>query len=161
MGKRRITIQDVADYFLCFGYETGELLTNLKLQKLVFYAQAWHLAIFAKPLFAERFEAWVHGPVSPDLYNDYKSSRWRPIVREDLGEERKAELEDFFGDEITSFLEDVIEEYFGLSGYELEMMTHSEEPWLIARGGLPDDTPCNKVIKKEWMREYYRKHLVE
>lgn len=160
MGKKRITAQDVADYLIYFGYETGELLTNLKLQKLVYYTQAWHLAIFNKPLFSGTFEAWVHGPVLPSLYNEYKSFRWRPIIKDEFDESKKIEVEAIFGKK-TAFLENVIEEYFGLSGYELEKMTHSEDPWIKARCGLPDDVPCNNSIRNEWMQEYYSKYLTE
>ena len=53
---------------------------NLKLQKLVYYAQAWHLALRDVPLFEEDFEAWVHGPVIPALYQEYKKFGWRPIL---------------------------------------------------------------------------------
>ena len=68
-----IIYNDVVDYFLGFANETGEWITNLKLQKLVYYAQAWHLAIYSKPLFNTDFEAWVHGNVIHDLYSECKS----------------------------------------------------------------------------------------
>ena len=72
--KRQITHRDVAEYFLALANETGGTITNLKLQKLVYYAQAWHLANFDKPLFDAKFEAWVHGPVIPGLYEEYRVS---------------------------------------------------------------------------------------
>ena len=70
---------DIADYFVRLANETGDYISNLKLQKLVYYAQAWYLAISDEALFEEDFEAWVHGPVIPELYQEYKSFGWRPI----------------------------------------------------------------------------------
>lgn len=64
---------DIAKYFLCLvDEEAGDLISNLKLQKLVYYAQGFHLAIYNIPLFHEPIEAWTHGPVIPDLYHEYK-----------------------------------------------------------------------------------------
>ena len=69
-----ITCPDVAKYFLSnVDEEAGDMVSNLKLQKLVYYAQRFHLAIFGKPLFNEEIEAWAHGGlVVPDLYHRYK-----------------------------------------------------------------------------------------
>src|SRR5260370_33077400 len=58
-----ITANTVADYFLAFANECEELITNLKLNKLVYYTQAWHLALFREPMFEGEIEAWVHGSV--------------------------------------------------------------------------------------------------
>ena len=64
-----LTAAQVADYFLSLVDEdAGDSMTNLRLQKLLFYAQAWHLALTNRPLFEEDFEAWVHGPVIPSFY---------------------------------------------------------------------------------------------
>lgn len=64
--------QDVADYFIWLANDSGSFISNLKLQKLVYYAQAWYLAIYGQSLFDEDFEAWVHGPIIPSLYQKYK-----------------------------------------------------------------------------------------
>src|SRR6185369_5131439 len=72
----------IADYFIGLANETGSLITNLKLQKLVYYAQAWNLALNdGRALFDDDFEAWVHGPVIFDLYNDYRALKWNPISK--------------------------------------------------------------------------------
>ncbi|WP_208932366.1 Panacea domain-containing protein [[Haemophilus] ducreyi] len=59
------------NYFLsqCNSEENGDLISNLKIQKLVYYAQGFSLAINNKPLFSEKIQAWTHGPVTPELYN--------------------------------------------------------------------------------------------
>lgn len=141
-----MTCFDIAEYFIWLANETGSFISNLKLQKLVYYAQAWHLALFNEPLFQEDFQAWVHGPVIPDLYHRYKQFSWRPIDEE---------ASPNFPEDILVFLEEVADEYFACDAYALEQMTHVEDPWLRAREGLPMDAPSNEVIRKEWMKEYY------
>jgi uncharacterized phage-associated protein len=147
------TAAAIADYFIWLANETGSYISNLKLQKLVYYAQAWYLAIYEQPLFDEDFEAWVHGPVIPDLYQKYKSFGWKPILKD---------VEPpVFSEEIQGFLEELTEVYFGCDAFELEQMTHREDPWIEARGNLPLDVPCNAMISKESMREYYKNRVGE
>ncbi len=68
-----ICVFDVAEYFLSLAdEEAGDFLSNLKLQKLVYYAQGFHLALFNRPLFMAAIHAWQHGPVVPELYHAYK-----------------------------------------------------------------------------------------
>lgn len=137
----------IADYFVWLSNQTGSCITNLKLQKLVYYAQAWHLALNNTPLFEEDFEAWIHGPVIPNLYQEYKDWGWKPIEKE--------VDEPIFCEEICHFLEELAEVYFSCDAYELERMTHQEAPWIIARNGLPTDAPSNETISKESMKTYY------
>ncbi|MBD2771470.1 Panacea domain-containing protein [Iningainema tapete] len=144
---------NVADFFIHLANETGSYISNLKLQKLVYYAQAWYLAIYGTPLFEEDFEAWVHGPVIPALYREYKSFGWQPILKD----VQKPEL----SENIAHFLNEVAEVYFACDAYELERMTHQEDPWIKARDGLSMDAPCNAIISKESMREYYKARVEE
>lgn len=141
----------VADATVYFFARHGDLITNLKLQKLLYYTQAWHLAIYDSPLFDEEFEAWVHGPVQPSVYNEYKKFGSNPIVREP-GEVHIA---------TTAFrhLVEVMKVYGGKSGFELERYTHQEDPWLNARGDIPPDQLCSRVISKDSMRAYYKARL--
>ncbi|MBP0030303.1 Panacea domain-containing protein [Roseofilum sp. Guam] len=143
---------DIADYFIWLANETGSFISNLTLQKLVYYAQAWHLALYDEPLFAEDFEAWIHGPVIPSLYQEYKSFGWRPILKDANPE---------LPENIVQFLDELAQEYFACNGYELEQMTHFEDPWNWAREGLPPDEPSNEIIQKEWMWEYYGDRVQE
>lgn len=148
-----LTCFDIANYFIWMANETGSFISNLKLQKLVYYAQAWYLALYGKPLFQEDFQSWIHGPVIPDLYHKYKNFGWRPII-EDVHPPRISE-------EVLEFLSEVVEEYFSCEAYELERMTHVEKPWNQARHGLPPDAPSSDVIEKEWMKEYYQARAEE
>ena len=152
--------EKIAEYFIAVANTTGELITNLKLQKLVYYAQAWHLAIYNQPLFREDFQAWVHGPVLPSLYNNYKRFRGSPIKREDLDEQFLNGLKLEFGDGLAGFMDEVTGEYFGISAYDLEQLTHSEEPWIKARRGCQIDEICMNNIEKSWIENYYKQRLV-
>lgn len=154
------TYKDIADYFIAVSNASESLITNLKLQKLVYYAQAWYLAIYKKPIFEEDFQAWVHGPVLVDLYNEYKDLKWYPIQRDDLTEERLVSLKAQFSPELNQLLEEVVDEYFVLDAYALEYQTHREDPWLNARNGIPNDEPSTAIITKDSMQAYYKKFVV-
>ena len=157
--SEEFTYKKIADYFISLSNERHNLITNLKLQKLIYYAQAWHLAIYNKPLFEEDFEAWVHGPVLPALYNNYKHFSWKPIIREDLEEGAFSQIEQSLDPTTQKFLGDLADEYFGLNAYELERLTHSENPWKNARAGIPEDQPSNAVIDKREMQTYYSQYM--
>ncbi len=142
--------KQIADYIVAFFHEHGDPVSNLKLQKLLYYAQAWSLALYDTPLFEERIEAWVHGPVVPVAYGLYKGWAWQPICENiDL-----LSLET--PDKVVSHLNEIIDNYGGMSAYELEKLTHSEMPWQNARKGIPLDQPSNEVILHDDMRSFYR-----
>ncbi len=153
--KTKINSQDVADYILAFANEVGESVTNLKLQKILYYVQAWHLANFSKPLFDEDFEAWVHGPVLPNLYQQYKDFKSAPITTK-LQEKN---VEKRFQKKTLEFLQEVIRVYMPSGGYQLELMTHQEDPWVNARKGCKLDEGCNNVISKTSMQNFYGKKI--
>ena len=149
------TYEPVADFFIALSNVTGNLISNLKLQKLVYYADAWHLANHGVSIIQEDFQAWVHGPVIPALYGEYKHFSWQPIERSDLDEKAYASIRNNLEQKTVMLLDAVADSYFGLSAYELEKMTHSELPWRAARNGLADDEPSDNVISKEIMKDYY------
>ena len=156
---KEISYIDIADYFIALSNETGSLITNLKLQKLVYYCQAWHIAMFDKPIFDEEFEAWIHGPVLPELFYQYKGTYYRPIERDDLDGKSLEILRKKFGKTLFEHIGNVVEEYFGMESYALEQTTHAEEPWLNARKGLPQDAPSHTIISKDSMKKYYQKFI--
>lgn len=138
----------VADFLLTESRERGEILTNLKLQKLMYYAQAWHLALANKSLFEEDFEAWVHGPVLPSQYHRFSDYKWRPIVEE-------IPPTGLDGD-VATHLNLIIDVFGSETGVALELMTHREKPWVEARGDLAPHEPSRNPISKLTMREYYK-----
>lgn len=142
------TPSQCVDYLLTECRERGEVLTNLKLQKLLYYAQAWHLALKGEGLFAEDFQAWVHGPVLPTQYRRFSEFRWRPITTDVAKPDLPAQ--------IVSHLNEIIDVFGSESAVALELMTHREAPWIAARGNLGPDEICTAVISKQSMAEYYR-----
>tara|TARA_E500000318_G_scaffold27373_1_gene27523 strand:+ start:515 stop:967 length:453 start_codon:yes stop_codon:yes gene_type:complete len=139
----------VSDYLLVESRDHGEPLTNLKLQKLLYYAQAWFLALYGEPLFQEEFRAWVHGPVLPSQYQRFKHYQWRPILDE-------VARPDDIDPRVVDHLDEVLAVFGTEPATALEVMTHQELPWLEARGGTPSDEPSTAIIKKQTMREFYQ-----
>lgn len=138
----------VADYLIAASHQHGDPVSNLKLQKLLYYAQAWHLALFDRPLYEEPIQAWVHGPVVYPVYRQYKDWAWQPI-------DQDPEIPDL--DQSTKdHLDEVMRTYGTMTAYALECLTHEEHPWLNARVGLAMDEPSNAVISHADMRSYYR-----
>ena len=141
-----ISINEVAKYFI----ENGKDITPKKLQKLSYYAEAWHNALLNEKLIDDtHFEAWVHGPVSPVLYHQYKNYGWNEI------NEPKVEVDYTFSNNEKEVLNSVLETYGHLSGNELEAITHQETPWLNQRKGLSDEESSNNIISFEDMKKYY------
>lgn len=137
----------LADYLLDECRERGEILTPLKLQKLMFYADAWHMALHGTEITDERFQAWVHGPVALSQYHRFKEFKWRPIT---------ASIErPIISEALTNHLDEIIDVFGSETAVALEMMTHQEKPWRDARGNIPDDEPCHNYISKEVTREFY------
>jgi uncharacterized phage-associated protein len=147
----RATANQVADYIIAFCNERGELITNLKLQKLMYYAQAWHLAFYGEPLFDERLEAWVRGPVQPETYQRFKVFGFQPIVY-------KPDASGIPQD-VKTYIDEVMKAYGGMGAFELERYTHNEAPWINARGVLPPEEPSNAVISTDDMRQFYKARL--
>lgn len=145
------TAEQVADYFVWFCHETGDFVSNLEIQKYLYYAQGWYLGIYNEPLFTERLEAWVHGPVQPATYGRFKHNRWNPISD-------RVECPEF-PERVYGHLVEVYEAYGKFSGWDLERLTHSEAPWRDARGGIQDDEPSSAEISHESMRRHFRDRL--
>lgn len=138
----------VANALLAESRDRGEILTNLKLQKLLYYSQAWYLALEDTPLFEEDFQAWVHGPVLPSQYFRFRDYQWRHILFE--------ECRPNISNKVDSFLDKIIDIFGCETAVSLELMTHRERPWLDARGDLPLDAVCNNRISKKSMKKFYR-----
>lgn len=152
--------EDVAEYIVVYFQTKGELLTNKKLQKLLYYIEAWFLADKNKSLISEDFEAWVFGPVVSSVYREYKQFKYNPI-RFDYDSSAESKLkgiikENKISKDDVNFLNLVLTKYGCLSAFELEFLSHSETPWLEARGNLSPVESCNTVISKNTMKEYYK-----
>jgi uncharacterized phage-associated protein len=140
--------KDIARYFIIRAYEDGReaLMTNMKVQKLLYYAQSLHLALYDEPLFDDEMQAWRYGPVCPPaywLYSEFEANQL-PIPQKD------------FLNRIPIEVQKLLEEtwlFFGeYHAYYLSDMTHLEFPWKKARKGLPPDARSTEPIHLEDMK---------
>lgn len=147
----RHTASEVAKWFLAYNRMAeddrgAERISNLKLQKLLYYAQGTFLAITDAPLFDDDIVAWAHGPVVESVYHEYKANHADGIVFD----------EDFdgssFTDEENRLLEEVYNVFGQYSAWKLRNMTHEERPWL--------ETRQNAVIDKNLIKEFFRQEYI-
>lgn len=137
-------VDDVAAYIL---EREGEV-TALKLQKLLYYAQAWNLVwTEGTPLFPDRIEAWANGPVVRSVYAKHRLQMsvgsWPTGDSKRLSEGEKENV-------------DIVLGFYGKKpGYELSELTHREDPWRVARGDTPLGARSEEEITQLAMYEYY------
>ncbi len=137
---------DVAKYFLHKANEDGDLITNLKMQKLLYFAQAWYLVNFKdRILFDDEIEAWDWGPVIPSVYHYFKDYRHTAI---DYNDKSGSILKKVKGEE-KEYLDEFYTKYINFSAHDLVNMSHNEEPWKVAF-----KNPV-KIIKVDSIRKYY------
>ncbi|MGX5592199.1 Panacea domain-containing protein [Bacillus cereus] len=148
-------VMDVAKYLINQSRPgTQENITNLKLQKLLYYAQGFNLAIKEKALFEEDIEAWVHGPVVPEVYSEFKDYTYNDI--NGIYDEKEIVLTK----EEIDLLDNMWNIFQSYSGKVLEEMTHNEEPWINARNGLGVLDYSNHVIEKTIIQQYFKKEYI-
>lgn len=141
---------DIAKYIICIAQDNGDNITNLKLQKLLYYAQAWFLVNNEnKKLFTDSIIAWQYSPVVQVVYDEYKSFGRLPI-----------ELKDYDGkcdnlsDNVKTYLNEFCETFLDFSATALASMTHQEEPWIeaISKG-------YGSEVNTDTMYNFYSKML--
>ena len=151
---------DVARYFIIKAYEEDieADMTNMKVQKLLYYAQSLHLAMYDEPLFDEEIQAWRYGPVCPPAYRFYSEFEAKQLPIPDKEESLRA-----IPEEKKVLLEEVWEYFGGYHAYRLSDMTHHEIPWKKARQGLPPQAASTKAILLEDMKAlgYKKLDLIE
>lgn len=147
-------INDIADYIILKvkAEDRYASLINLKLQKLLYYIQAWSYGINKKPLFEGEFQAWIHGPVNKNIYERFNSTKY---LYSEIG------ISDIMNNHVqlnaddAEFVDFILENYLKYSGAELEKLSHSETPWIETRGDLDSNIRCDKVISPILMIKYY------
>jgi uncharacterized phage-associated protein len=137
------TAHDVAAYIL---KQRGSM-SAMKLEKLVYYSQAWHLVWEDEALFADRIEAWANGPVTPALYKEHRGKltvgSWQTGDADALRAKQRGSI-------------DAVLNYYGdKTAFWLSELTHRESPWKDARGDLGPGQRGSTEIKKSSMAEYY------
>lgn len=105
-----------------------EYTSRLKLLKLLYYIQGYHLAMFDAPLFKDKMEAWLHGPVVPSVYQWVKNLTDEKLQNEAMDDEQMGALN--LHPQQTELISEVLKIYNKYSAYGLRDKTHTEMPWL-------------------------------
>ncbi len=139
-----LSANDVADFFLSSvdSEIDGDQITNLKLQKLLYYAQGLSLAILDRPIFQEKIFHWEHGPVVDVIYHQYKTHQKAPLPPTYIEPDK-------YQDDELYILNRVRSDYGQYSAWKLRNMTHQEQPWLRTYQGAE--------ITIEAMRDFFKK----
>jgi uncharacterized phage-associated protein len=153
-GKSKSLV--IAEYFIKKSQLEGRVITNKKLQKLLYYAQAWSLVFNGKKIFDAPIEAWVHGPAIQEVYSAYKVFGFGNITST-INEKAF----DILTKEDCAILEDVWKAYGKFDADYLEILTHNEDPWQKARDGIAADESCSNEISTDSMKVYYERRLKE
>jgi len=137
---------DIAKAFVAFSEpEKGDLISNLKVQKLLYYAQGFHLAEFKEPFFNEDLIAWQYGPVVTDVYHNFKEYGSNPIpIFPDF-------TFDIFNAPQLELLKEVNQVFGQFSAIKLMNMTHNEPPY--------NNTPLNAIIPHSELMSYFTTQL--
>jgi uncharacterized phage-associated protein len=153
-GTDLADVDDVAD-FLIMRFDGDAGFSVLKLQKMLYYVQAWSLALYDKACFAGGFQAWVHGPVNREIWDRFKSTKsmYSVLTVEDI---RPVFNLSSLADNVQTHIREVIEAYGKLTDDQLENLTHAEEPWQVARDNCKAYQRCETVIPEDTMKRYYR-----
>lgn len=148
--------EDVARYLIWLASQEPEpeLLTHLRVQKLLYYMQGWSLAMRGRPIFEESLEAWTHGPVVPEVYEIFADHKRKPFSPKE-GRDGALTPDD------AGFVESVWGHYKQYSANELRRKTHSETPWLEARGGSQSGERCQNEIGQKSMRDFFVKSFAD
>ena len=148
--NKKYDVNVIADWFVInVNYSAGDTISHLKLQKLLYYTQAWHYTLFNIPLFDERIEAWAHGPVVVSQYR-----RFNKYVR-DIPLPKLNIIPPVIDPKTETFLNDIVMVYGEHSASYLEQLTHNEPPWKMSRKNLPLYSRSNEEITLKSMKDYY------
>lgn len=147
--EQPLNIYDVISWFL-----NKSPMSPKKLQKILYYTYAWGLVYLNDDIdhldikiFDAQFEAWVHGPVIPTIYQKYKNYGFHDIPRVD---EKPS-----FPEEAEDILDNIWDVFGPYSANELELMSHNELPWKEARGDAKPFDICHKKLNDRTMYKFY------
>lgn len=146
----------IAKWFL-----SKESMSPKKIQKLVYYAYSWYLTLMNdsveylnNKLFDEEIKAWVHGPVVNSIYQEYRDYKFNEVPKQEIDENE-------FDEDTLDVLNQVWDVYGQYNANELESITHQEEPWISARGGLSPLENGYDSIDDRIIFEYYLGQMEE
>jgi len=145
---------EVAYYFVKKNEKDKKDLNNKKLQKLLYYAQAWNLILNKQPLFSNKIEAWIHGPAILEIWQAFKDFDFNiphPEITESLFND--------LNEKETKLLDEIWRIYGKYDGNYLEVLAHNELPWQEARKGVSNLEPSQNEISLKVMEAYYEQKL--
>ena len=162
MRGKTLDIINLSEFVLAYSFKNEIVINPLKLQKILYYLQAWHLVFFDNnPLFNEVPEAWVNGPVYRKVFNRFKNFQiYNPLTLKETYdvdktfEESKLKLD--LDSEQWDFLNAILRHYGLMPHEKLVYLTHSENPWNEARGDLSAFDYSDNKISYESMYQYYK-----
>lgn len=149
-------INDVADYIILrIKSEDNAFLINLKLQKLLFYIQAWSYGINHTNFFIGEFQAWIHGPINIEIYDRFKDTKtlYSSI---NLNDVINPNVMSIICGKNAMFIEYILENYAQFSAVELEEMIKNERYWIDTRKGFKQNQKCDKIIDPLLIESYYK-----
>jgi uncharacterized phage-associated protein len=150
----QLKAKDVAEWFIAKAAESGDQITHLKLQKLLYYAEAWSQTLRDEELYKEEIQAWAHGPVVPEVFHEFKQYGWNPLPVP--SEQKIPEIDN----DVKDVLEQVFDVYADLPAKTLEDMTHQDDPWIKARGGISPEERCDTVMPKEALKKFFKEKYI-
>lgn len=133
--------EDIATWFISEFNKKDDVITNMKLQKLLYYAQGLSIKYNGCTLFDDAFEKWKYGPVIPDIYKKYSDFGRDPIIENAVPVA--------FSENVQALLEDVMEEYGQYSAWKLSEMSHDEKPW---KNTLQNEQIANSLMFEQFAR---------
>jgi uncharacterized phage-associated protein len=144
----KITAHKIAKYIISELQDAGEAVSNIKLQKLLYYVQGWHMGLYDKQVFEDEFQAWRNGPVIYDVFKEYEAfGAYNPIT--------KLTHRPNVSEALEKHIYEVLECYGGESAFSLVALTHREWPWIEARGDLPLHASSQNIISKNTMKDFF------
>ena len=137
-------------------------VSHMMLQKLIYFAHSWHLAIYDKPLIKEYLEAWQYGPVVRSLWQRYKYAGLAAIPFDEECKRELEKLEPLLKDTyLGDYLEKIWNIYGDMSAYQLSSITHRPgSPWLEARNGN-ENGHSSLIIPEDKITSYYKHMLTQ
>lgn len=162
-------LNKMSDFVILYCQNMGVGINPLKLQKLLYYIQSWHITKFEKDILFETMpEAWVNGPVYRPIYDKYKASFFRnenfpnSLDEETLSKKLSEKLKSLnLSEDKHKLIFAVLDAYGKFSDERLVLMTHSEEPWNEARQGLSPIERSERKISEDTIFEYYNRRIAE
>jgi uncharacterized phage-associated protein len=139
---------DIANWFIDELSKSDKTINNLKLQKLLYYSEAWHQVINNAELFFESIEAWSHGPAVPSVFRAFESFNWNPISANGIAP--------LISNKTKSILMQVLDVYGDLTESVLESMSQEDAPWIVARGDCSPEERCEAVILKSEIKWFFK-----